>query len=222
MLTRCADHRPLRAAGLTLNRRAASAFLAGTGLAVLITVCLAVVFYALGIGGAPGPRRPDLTAGGAPVWLVLVFILSRCYVLQGTGEEALMRGYLLQSLSDRPGRAVWISTLAFTSLHLISQGGQQNVADHVFYLATPFGFALAAAYLSLVMRSVWAGVGIHGGLHLGNAIVQMVGLEASGPIVWIVTGAVFSGVGLVIASRISKQRWAEIAAHGPYSPPIDR
>ena len=208
VLTRCADHRPLRAAGLTLNRRAASAFLAGTGLAVLITVCLAVVFYALGIGGAPGLRRPDLTAGGAPVWLVLVFILSRCYVLQGTGEEALMRGYLLQSLSDRPGRAVWISTLAFTSLHLISQGGQQNVADHVFYLATPFGFALTAAYLSLVMRSVWAGVGIHGGLHLGNAIVQMVGLEASGPIVWIVTGAVFSGVGLVIASRISKQRWA--------------
>lgn len=222
VLTRCADHRPLRTAGLTLNRRAASAFLAGTGLAVLITVCLAIVFYALGIGGAPGLKRPDLTAGGAPVWLVLVFILSRCYVLQGTGEEALMRGYLLQSLSDRPGRAVWISTLAFTSLHLISQGGQQNVADHVFYLATPFGFALAAAYLSLVMRSVWAGVGIHGGLHLGNAIVQMVGLEASGPIVWIVTGVVFSGVGLVIASRISKQRWAEIAAHGPYSPPIDR
>ena len=33
---------------------------------------------------------------------------------------------------------------------------------------------------------------------------------------------VFSGVALVIASRISKQRWAEIAAHGPYSPPIDR
>ena len=92
----------------------------------------------------------------------------------------------------------------------------------MFYLATPFGFALAAACLSLVMRSVWAGIGIHGGLHLGNAIVQMVGLEASGPIVWIVTGAVFSGVGLVIASRISKQRWAEIAAHGPYSPPIDR
>ena len=72
VLTRRADHQPLRAAGLTLNRRAASALLAGTGLAVLITVCLAVVLYALGIGGAPGPRRPDLTAGGTPVWLVLI------------------------------------------------------------------------------------------------------------------------------------------------------
>lgn len=222
VLTRYADHRPLRAAGLTLNRRAVTALLAGTGLAVLIIVCLAVVFYALGIGGAPGLRRPDPTAGGAPVWLVLVFILSKCYALQGIGEEALMRGYLLQSFSDRPGRAVWISTLAFTSLHLISQGGQQNVADHVFYLATPFGFALAAAYLSLVMRSVWAGIGIHGGLHLGSRIVQMVGLNISGPIAWIATGVIFGVVGLVIASRISKQRWAEIAARGPYAPPTDR
>ena len=82
-----------------------------------------------------------------PWWFIVVsvlVVLARSYVFQGIGEEAIMRGYLLQSFSDRPTRAVWVSVIVFTIPHIISRGGQQNVLERVIYLAIPFGFALAA------------------------------------------------------------------------------
>jgi len=166
LLTRYVDHRPLRAAGLTLNRRALFSLLTGTGISVGILGCIKAVFLILGAGEFVNPLKGDPTA--MPLWLMIVYALGLCYVSQAIGEEAVMRGYLLQSFSDRPKRAVWISVVVFTIPHLISRGGQQGVADHLLYLALPFGFAVTAAYLSLTMRSVWAGIGIHGGFHLCN------------------------------------------------------
>lgn len=218
LLTRYVDHRPLRAAGLTLNRRAVLSLLTGTGIAVGILGCIKAVFLLLGAGEFVSPLKGDLTA--MPLWLIIVYALVWGYVLQAIGEEAVMRGYLLQSFSDRPKRAVWISVVAFTIPHLISQGGQQGVADHLLYLAFPFGFAVTAAYLSLTMRSVWAGIGIHGGCHLCNNLLVL-NESTPPPVMWVVTGLAFSAVGLLIASRISQERWAEIAARGPFAPPAD-
>lgn len=218
LLTRYVDHRPLRAAGLTLNRRAVLSLLTGTGIAVGILGCIKAVFLLLGAGEFMSPLKGDLTA--MPLWLIIVYALGLCYVSQAIGEEAVMRGYLLQSFSDRPKRAVWISVVVFTIPHLISRGHQQGVADHLLYLALPFGFAVTAAYLSLTMRSVWAGIGIHGGFHLCNFFIQ-VNPSTPPPVMWVVTGLAFSAVGLLIASRISQERWAEIAARGPFAPPAD-
>ena len=94
------------------------------------------------------------------------------------------------------------------------------MADHLLYLAFPFGFAVTAAYLSLTMRSVWAGIGIHGGCHLCNNLLVL-NESTPPPVMWVVTGLAFSAVGLLIASRISQERWAEIAARGPFAPPAD-
>mgnify|MGYP000848641172 FL=1 len=218
LLTRYVDHRPLRAAGLTLNRRAVLSLLTGTGIAVGILCCIKAVFLILGAGEFVNPLKGDPTA--MPLWLMIVYALGLCYVSQAIGEEAVMRGYLLQSFSDRPKRAVWISVVVFTIPHLISRGHQQGVADHLLYLALPFGFAVTAAYLSLTMRSVWAGIGIHGGFHLCNFFIQ-VNPSTPPPVMWVVTGLAFSAVGLLIASRISQERWAEIAARGPFAPPAD-
>ena len=218
LLTRYVDHRPLRAAGLTLNRRAVLSLLTGTGIAVGILCCIKAVFLLLGAGEFMSPLKGDLTA--MPLWLIILYALGLCYVSQAIGEEAVMRGYLLQSFSDRPKRAVWISVVVFTIPHLISRGHQQGVADHLLYLALPFGFAVTAAYLSLTMRSVWAGIGIHGGFHLCNFFIQ-VNPSTPPPVMWVVTGLAFSAVGLLIASRISQERWAEIAARGPFAPPAD-
>ena len=218
LLTRYVDHRPLRAAGLTLNRRAVLSLLTGTGIAVGILGCIKAVFLLLGAGEFVSPLKGDLTA--MPLWLIIVYALVWGYVLQAIGEEAVMRGYLLQSFSDRPKRAVWISVVVFTIPHLISRGGQQGVADHLLYLALPFGFAVTAAYLSLTMRSVWAGIGIHGGCHLCNNLLVL-NESTPPPVMWVVTGLAFSAVGLLIASRISQERWAEIAARGPFAPPAD-
>lgn len=218
LLTRYVDHRPLRAAGLTLNRRAVLSLLTGTGIAVGILGCIKAVFLLLGAGEFVSPLKGDLTA--MPLWLIIVYALVWGYMLQAIGEETLIRGYLLQSFSDRPKRAVWISVVVFTIPHLISRGGQQGVADHLLYLAFPFGFAVTAAYLSLTMRSVWAGIGIHGGCHLCNNLLVL-NESTPPPVMWVVTGLAFSAVGLLIASRISQERWAEIAARGPFAPPAD-
>ena len=216
LLTRHVDHRPVRAAGLVFNRRAANALLAGTGISMVVVCCVTVVSRVLD-PVVPSPSM-DLRM---PWWLIVVsvlVVLARCYVFQGIGEEAVMRGYLLQSFSDRPKRAVWVSVITFTIPHMISQGGQQNVLERVIYLAIPFGFALAATCLCLIMRSVWAGIGIHGGFHLATAIARIVG-TSDGPINWTLTGAFYVVVALVLASRISEQRWVEIAERGPYAPP---
>lgn len=222
LLTRCADHRPMRAAGLTLNRRALLGTLAGTGISVAVVGCLAAVLLAAGIGTrAPAEAKEEIAV--LPLWLVVANTIVFSYVFQGIGEEALMRGYLLQSLSDHPRRAVWTAVIVFTIPHLLSNGGQQNALDHVLYLAVPLGFALAAACLALIMRSTWAAIGIHGGYHLGNQLVAIMGLSIpSRRLVWITTGLVFCVIAAVLASRISKQRWAEIAASGPYAPPAGR
>ena len=156
-----------------------------------------------------------------PLWLVVTNSLLFSYAFQGIGEEAVMRGYLLQSLSDHPKRAVWVAAIVFTIPHLLSQGGQQSALDRIFYLIDPFGLALAAAYLALIMRSTWAAIGIHGGSHLGAQLIALMGVGIpESPLLWITTGLVFCVVTAVLASRISKRRWAEIAARGPYAPPV--
>ena len=221
LLTRCADRRPMRVTGLALNRRALLGLLAGTRISVAVVGCITAVFLLLGIGTwTPGTTGKVLSV--LPLWLVVTNSLLFSYAFQGIGEEAVMRGYLLQSLSDRPKRAVWVAAIVFTIPHLLSQGGQQSALDRIFYLIDPFGLALAAAYLALIMRSTWAAIGIHGGLHLGRRLMPIVtGVDLpNGRLVWIASGLVFCAIAALLASRISKQRWTEIAARGPYAPPL--
>lgn len=221
LLTRYVDRRPMRVTGLTLNHRALLGLLAGTGISVAVIGGLTAIFLLLGIG----IRAPEEAWSGSamlPVWFMVVHTIVFCYIYQGIGEEAVMRGYLLQSLSDHPKRAVWISAIVFTIPHLISSGGQQNALDHILYLATPFGFALAAAYLALRMRSAWAAVGIHGGSHLGDKLIGFMGVGLpENRLTWIATGLAFCTIAALLASRISKQRWTEVAARGPYALPAD-
>lgn len=208
LLTRYVDRRPMRVTGLTLNRRALLGLLAGTGISVAVIGGLTAIFLLLGIG----IRAPEEAWSGSamlPVWFMVVHTIVFCYIYQGIGEEAVMRGYLLQSLSDHPKRAVWISAIVFTIPHLISDGGQQNALDHILYLATPFGFALAA-------------VGIHGGSHLGDKLIGFMGVGLpENRLTWIATGLAFCTIAALLASRISKQRWTEVAARGPYALPAD-
>ena len=75
LLTRYVDHRPLRAAGLTLNRRAVLSLLTGTGIAVGILCCIKAVFLLLGAGEFMSPLKGDLTA--MPLWLIIALMATR-------------------------------------------------------------------------------------------------------------------------------------------------
>lgn len=90
----------------------------------------------------------------------------------------------MQSLRSRPVLAVLGAAVVFTIPHLLSQGGQEKLGERFAYLAIPFGFALTAGVLGVALRSVWAAVGIHGGLHVANTPVSEPGLSVDGPAQW--------------------------------------
>lgn len=119
-------------------------------------------------------------------------------MLQGIPEELVFRGYLMQLLRRHPSLACWVSATLFELIHLISNGGQQNVVDHVLYLAIPFGFGFLAAALVVRFRWVWAAVGIHAGFHVAGIPLQFLGLDAEGRHFWIAAGLVYLLAGLVI------------------------
>jgi membrane protease YdiL (CAAX protease family) len=215
-LVRVVDRRPVRALGLAVNGRAVGGLLGGIVLSAL------VVFVVHGIAGAAGLGRgtPGAESGvdGYPVWFVVIYALLLAFVLQGIGEEVIFRGYLLQSLStSRPVLAVLVSAAAFAVLHLISNGGQQNLLERFVYLAIPFGFALAAGMLALALRSVWAAVGVHGGFHVANTSAVLLGFDADGPVIWALLGLAFTIAAASVASRIPAARWDQVRQVGPYA-----
>jgi membrane protease YdiL (CAAX protease family) len=216
LLVRGVDRRPGRALGLHIDRGAAVGFLAGIGISVAVVLVVQGAASALGTGRHIDAEQVE-QALALPLWFDAVYLVLLAFVLQGIGEEVLFRGYLLQSLSNRPRLAVLVSATAFALMHLTSRGGQQGALEHVVYLALPFGFALAAGVLAIALCTVWAAIGIHGGFHLVSQTAAGFGMTADGPMVWLLHGAAFALIAAIVGSRIRATRWDEVAAHGPYA-----
>lgn len=212
-LVRFIDRRPCAALGLRPSGRALAA------LAVGMLVSAAVVLGVLTLMSARGWGRPmegDTSLTTAPWWMVIAVVLIQAFVLQGIGEEVVFRGYVLQTARSRARWAPLISAVLFAIPHLASSGGQQNLWEHLAYLAIPFGFGLAAGYLCVVLRSAWAGIGIHGGFHVATAVAVALGVFREGPTAWLLFGAVYVVIALVVARTVRAERWREVAEHGPY------
>jgi membrane protease YdiL (CAAX protease family) len=159
----------------------------------VLVVAVAAVLPATG----PVADAAELV-GSEPVWFSLIAYLAQAFLLQAIPEELLFRGWLLSSLRARPGVAIVASTLAFTAIHLVSSGGQQNLAERFVYLALPLGFSLLAVGLLLWSGSLWAAVGVHGGFHVGMAVVAT-SLPAVDPVLsWVAIGAAQGVAGLVL------------------------
>ncbi len=215
MFIRVLDRRTFSALGLRVNTRGIVSLLCGTLLAIAIVWGTAFVLYALGAVSAVSGAHAG--PADAPVALIVMMFIGQAFLLQGFGEEVLFRGYLMQSLSERPQRALWMSVTAFTVLHLLSHGPQQGVLDRVLYLILPLGFAALAGYLAVLLRSTWAAVGVHGGMHMGGMLLSLCfALDTNTMLFVIVSGLVFLVAGLVVARVIPRARWDEVAAHGPY------
>jgi hypothetical protein len=167
------------------------------GLAVGAVVVLAV--------GLPLSRLGLLRAGegwGLPWWALVVAGLAQAFALQGLPEELLFRGYQMTALRLRPVGSILISATVFGALHLISRGGQQGALERLYYLALPFGFAVAAGALMVVTDSLWASVGVHSGVHVGFLAGTFLGI-GNGPQLWLLCGAVWTvvGVALLLVAR---------------------
>ena len=190
--------------GLRTDRRALL-WLAGMILAALVVdLVLAGMLHVFGIagGGQPLPQ--------SPAWLMIVESFSIAFLLQGIPEEIIWRGWLYSSLGETRFAAV-SSVLGFTALHLLSPGGQQNLLEHLTYLAPPCGFAVAALIVRMISGSTWAAIGVHGGFHVANDVLLDRLHLPSGSITWVLQGLLWAAVGLLsLAFHRRRQRLAAL------------
>ena len=78
--------------------------------------------------------------------------------------------------------------VVFALLHLLSNGGQENVAERFIFLPLSSGFAFAAAMARLASGSTWTAIGIHGGYHLSSLLLFFMPIEES-PQKWVLVGS---------------------------------
>lgn len=209
LLTRGVDRRPMAEAGWRFDRRTLPGLLLGTVLSAGIVVAAVAVLL-------PTGRVESVEAPQISIWLLVLFTIARAFVLQGIGEELLWRGYGLQTMRDRPVRALLVTSLAFGAMHLVSMGGQQSIADHLWYLLMPLGFGFLAGVLALWTRSLWAAIGVHGGFHVGTTVATMLGWGIAGAPSWVVIGVAYVLVGVVILWRVPRALLASGDQLGPF------
>lgn len=190
ILVRRVDRQPLAFTGFRWSRWSLPLFIIGVGASAILMV--PAVAIALSLGHPLTPMTPE----PVPLVLVVILAISQALFLQSLPEELVYRGYVLNTLRDRPGIAIATSIGVFTAIHLVSSGGQQNLTERFIYLAMPLGFSLSAVGLGLLLRSLWVAVGIHAGFHWASMIAFAQGV-GNGPMLWICIGAVHTLVGVV-------------------------
>ena len=90
--------------------------------------------------------------------------------------------------------------VVFALLHLLSNGGQENVAERFIFLPPSIGFAFAAAMARLASGSTWTASGIHGGYHLSSLLLFFMPIEES-PQKWVLVGSLWLLIGVTINWR---------------------
>ena len=189
---------------LRLDRRALLWVVGMVLVAVAVNLAVAGIVHALGLAGG-NEGIPD-----RPWWIIAVTIFSQAFLLQGIPEEIIWRGWLFSSLGETRCAAV-SSVLGFTVLHLLSQGGQQNLLEHLTYLAPPCGFAVTALIVRTISGSTWAAIGVHGGIHVANDLLSDRLHLPVGSITWVLQGLIWAAVGLLIlAFHRRRQRLAAL------------
>lgn len=180
----------LRDAGVRWTRVSLPSLLTGLVVGAAVILAVGVPLSRLGL------LRPD-EGWGLPWWALLIAGLAQAFALQGVPEEVLFRGYQMTALRLRPVAALFISATVFASIHVISQGGQENALERLYYLAMPLGFAIAGGALMILTDSLWAAVGVHGGVHVGFLVGTFLGV-GNGPQLWLLCGAVWTVIGVAL------------------------
>ena len=107
-----------------------------------------------------------------------------------------MAGLALQVAGRHsPGRCHLGHRLHAAAHHLQRQ---ENWVERVLYLATPFGFAVAAVVVAWVSGSTWAAVGVHGGHHMASLVLLAMRTDEGHPVAWVLEGALW----LVVAGVV--------------------
>lgn len=163
--------RPLAQLGLRWSLHDAGSLLVAAGIGavgiMLVGVVGRLMGFTQGVDGLAQFSTLQLVGG-------VFYALVPAFVMQAFPEELFYRGYVLNAARVWLPVAVLISALTFGSLHVLSQSPATSVFERfVLYpvMATALGFACAMARLST--GSLWAAVGIHGGMHMGHQFASL-------------------------------------------------
>lgn len=194
--TRWLDRRPFSVTGIRFDRRTVPALLLGTAISVAIMVPAILLTAQLGL-----VEQRELTQGSQPLWVAVAFTLVLGYGMQGITEEVVWRGWFTQSVGGSYQRQALIAAVGFGLIHIMSNGGHASFWVALVYMINAGAFGYAAAALYFATGSIWAAVGIHGGLHLGTFIAMELG-AVGGNATELITLVLYLLVGLVVMRRL--------------------
>lgn len=164
------------------------------GMIIIAFIILALVtgiLQLLGIHGEP------MSLSGSTWWMMFIMSVASGFLMQGIPEELIWHGWLIPSLGGTKA-AIILSAGVFGALHLISNGGQQNLIEYVIYITMPLGFGFAAGMVRAATNSTWAAIGVHGGFHLSALLGLFLPVENS-PAQWVLIGTCWAIVGVLFA-----------------------
>ena len=173
-------------------------------------IAAACIIFAttMGIVHLAGVKGISEDSSGDTWWANIILAFGLGFFLQAIPEEIIFRGWLIPSLGNTK-LAVALSVVTFGAIHIVSQGGQQNLVERFIYLIMPLGFAFAAAIVRLASHSVWAAIGVHGGLHISGTIMFFLPNESS-PLQWTLLGVLWALVGTIVNWRYKVIRNLEV------------
>ena len=192
-LCRYLDKMPFSIVDLRLTSRGLLWFFSMIAVACIIFAITMGIAHLAGVKGIPEDSSGDTW------WANIILAFGLGFLLQAIPEEIIFRGWLIPSLGNTK-LAVALSVVTFGVIHIVSQGGQQNLVERFIYLIMPLGFAFAAAIVRLASHSVWAAIGVHGGLHISGTIMFFLPNESS-PLQWTLLGVLWTLVGIIINWR---------------------
>lgn len=179
--------------------------------ALLTTTIAAATVTALAAGlahltGWDAGRGGVGDTAGIPLVLMLLYGVSRAFLLQGIQEEWWFRGFAFRGHRQRPWFVLITTTVVFTALHLSSSGGQETATERVLYLVLPLGMGLWAGVERWCTGTVWGAVGVHGGIHTGLIVPALLGWGL-GPTTWLVVGVALCVA--AVARMLVRRPWAD-------------
>lgn len=193
---------PLAQLGFRWSGRDAVALCVGIICAIVAMVSVGAVARLIGHAVATdglGQLSAGQLAGGFAFGLVPAFIM------QGFPEELLFRGYVLNAARIRMPLAVAISSLTFGSIHVLSQSPATGVVEKFILYplsAVALGFACCCARLGT--GSLWAAVGVHGGMHMGNRLTELFATPDNYAVYLVIDLVFMTAVGVVMVTVVRR------------------
>ncbi|ASU83175.1 CPBP family intramembrane metalloprotease [Nocardiopsis gilva YIM 90087] len=160
------ERRTFSSTGFAFDRTLVTGLLAGFALAVAFVAAL------IGVGLAAGTVRWHgaviFGQEGAAVVLLFALVFTVAKVVEIGIEEQLYRGWMLQAVGARWGKAagVLVSSFFFALFHFFFIGyfvlpGLRSHEAHWVLMLNIFLWAVFAALVTLRTRSLWTAVGFH-------------------------------------------------------------